>query len=378
MTIATIATKVDLDADALVAAQQALPLATGDLPGTGGVVRVVPEDFEVEEIPLYEPSGSGEHLYLWIEKRGVDSQSLWRHLCRTLDISEREIGYAGLKDTVAVTRQYVSVPARCAKNLSAVETERIRVLRAVPNATKLRCGELDGNRFRIIVREVATDALSRAEAIVGRLLQQGVPNYFGPQRFGRDGNTLRQGLALLRGERRAGPGFMLRLTLSAVQSALFNLALAERLRDGTLHRVESGEVLQVVNSGGLLLAADVAREQTRCDQHQVVPTGPMFGPKMRTAAGAPGDRERQLLARAGLAIDDFARFGKLLMGTRRPLLVWPAELALTGRDTGLEIRLALPAGTYATVVLQEIVKNLGEQTALQLQGVEQTPVEELA
>lgn len=347
-----------MDIKALMAAQNTLPLLTPDLPGSGGVTRSSPDDFEVEEIPLYAASGSGDHLYLWIEKRGFDSRSLWRHLARSLEISERDIGYAGLKDTVAVTRQQVSVPASCEARLAAIDTGNVRVLSSMRNDTKLRTGHLEGNRFRIVVRKVGPAALVCAERIVQRLSQTGVPNYFGPQRFGRAGQTLREGMAVLRGEIRPRRGFMLRLLLSAVQSALFNVNLAERLSRGTLHRIELGEVLQVVASGGPFTSENVDSEQARFERREIVPSGPMFGPKMRLARGAAALREQELLERAGLEMSAFARFGKLLAGTRRALLFWPQDFRVVQNgDDSLELHMTLPAGSYASVVLAEIIKD---------------------
>ena len=346
-----------MSADALVAAQEALPYATGSLPGIGGAFKRRVEDFEVEELPAYAPSGEGEHLFLWIEKRGLDARTLMRHLAESLAIDERDIGCAGLKDAVAVTRQLVSVPATSEPRLARIEREGVRVLWARRHGNKLKTGHLRGNRFRVVVRDVHPEALARARAVIERLNAAGVPNYFGPQRFGRQGETLRRGLAtLMRGRPGRERGVWLRLQLSAVQSALFNRYLAGRLGDDTLHRVLAGEVMQVVASGGPFIADDPAREQARLEQREITPSGPMFGPKMRAPTGGAAAREAQVLAEAGLTLEHFARFGKLLRGTRRPLLVWPAELSVDAVDGGLEARLTLPRGSYATVVLRELMK----------------------
>lgn len=342
--------------DWLVGLQRRLPFATPDLAGTGGRTQTCPEDFEVEEIPAYEPSGAGDHLYAWIEKRGVDARSLLCHLARTLEIPEGDIGYAGLKDTLAVTRQLVSVPARCEAALGRVDRDGIRVLSARRHGHKLRAGHLTGNRFRIVMRETLPGALERAQAIAARLADEGMPNFYGPQRFGRDGATLRQGLATLRGEARPRRGMLLRLSLSAVQSALFNAYLADRLERGALGRVDRGDVLLVADCGGPFVVADPDLERERLARREVVLSGPMFGPKMRMPSGEPAARERALLMRAGLSLAQIQAFGKLLPGTRRPLLVWPEALHVAATEVGLELRFVLPAGSYATVLLRELVK----------------------
>ncbi len=181
---------------------QPLPYLTSDLPGIGGVLKTVPEDFVVEEIPAYEPSGSGEHLFLWIEKREVSAEQLTQHLSRTLNIPRSDIGMAGMKDRQAISRQYVSVPVFCERDLERLPSDRIRILHSARHQNKLKTGHLKGNRFSILLRDVVADALPKAGKIAERLHTAGFPNYFGDQRFGRDGDTLELGLQLLRGERK--------------------------------------------------------------------------------------------------------------------------------------------------------------------------------
>lgn len=372
------------------------PMLTADLPGVGGVLKARPEDFVVEEIPAYLPSGEGDHLFLWIEKIGVPANQLGRHLAEVLGISPRELGTAGLKDTHAVTRQFVSVPRSVESRLSAIDAPGIRLLNVTPHGNKLRTGHLRGNRFRVLVREsVPQESVDRmptseltseadrisnrttnrtdvslrstnALAIAERLRQTGVPNYFGAQRFGNKLSTLKLGLKLLTEARTASDvpreaarpnrRFLHRLALSAAQSWLFNTVVAERLRDGLLHQVLLGDVMQKCASGGLFDVRDVAAEQMRFDARETVLTGPMFGPKMRTALHEPGAREQQVLAAAGLTLDGFRRFRHLAEGTRRPMLVWPEDLNVRTVDAGLQFEFTLPAGAYATVVLREFMK----------------------
>lgn len=335
------------------------PRGTADLPGTGGELKQSSDDFVVEEIPAYEPSGSGEHLFLWIQKRDLSADQLLRHLERVLQIPAAQIGMAGLKDKHALTTQYISVPARCASRLAEVDTEQVRVLRSARHGNKLKTGHLLGNRFIITLRGVCDGALARAEAIRSRLLHHGFPNYFGEQRFGREGETLHTGLKLLSGEMRSRDlkgrnwKFQLRLSLSAVQSHLFNAALGERLADGLLHRVLAGDVMQVVASGGKFIAEDVSREQARFDAGEITTTGPLFGPKMHAPAGTPLERETALLARHGLTEEMFLQYPKLTAGTRRPYVVRPSELQLAAVESGLQFTFILPPGSYATVLLRE-------------------------
>ncbi len=337
-----------------------LPYLTADLPGVGGTLKEQPEDFVVEELPAYEPSGAGEHLFLWLEKRDVAGEDLLRHLARRLAILSQDIGMAGVKDRRAITRQWVSVPARCEPTIAQIDSDQIRVLRAARHGNKLRTGHLRGNRFSIRVRnasEAAADRATRVAEAIGRL---GFPNYFGAQRFGQEQQTLQLGLDLVSGKassRSIAPArrrFLLRMALSAVQSALFNAVLAARLREGGLFRVLPGDVMQVVASGGQFVVHDVVVEQQRFDARETVLAGPLFGPKMIAAEGEAASREQGVLAEWNLTPADFTRFAKLTSGTRRPLIVWPGNLSIRAEESDLRIDFELPSGSYATSLLRGI------------------------
>ncbi|MFO1096230.1 MAG: tRNA pseudouridine(13) synthase TruD, partial [Planctomycetaceae bacterium] len=133
------------------------PFLTADLPGIGGLLKQSPDDFVVEEIPAYVPSGEGEHLFLWVEKRDLSAEQLHARISRVLQISRNDVGIAGLKDRRAVTRQFVSVPAKSAARIADIDCPELRVLSATPHRNKLRTGHLRGNRFEILVRDVCPD-----------------------------------------------------------------------------------------------------------------------------------------------------------------------------------------------------------------------------
>ncbi|HTI50561.1 MAG TPA: tRNA pseudouridine(13) synthase TruD, partial [Planctomycetaceae bacterium] len=262
----------------------------------------------------------------------------------------------------AVTRQMVSIPARCEADLSRFRHDQIRVLESRRHGNKLRTGHLRGNRFSILIRGAAADALNRARAIADRLAVTGIPNYFGDQRFGRDNETLELGFELLRGTKRPGSiprarrKFLLRLALSAVQSSLFNQALAARLAEGTLHTVVPGDVMQVVASGGPFVVEDVPREQARFGAGEIVISGPIFGPKMKQPTGEVAAREAALLATAGLTLEAFTQYANLTPGTRRPYLIRIGDLRVAEKREGIRFDFTLPSGSYATVVLREFQK----------------------
>ncbi len=307
------------------------PLLTADLPGIGGRIKQQPEDFEVEEVPAYEPCGSGEFLYLWIEKRDLGAEYFVRQVAKRLRVPNDEVGTAGLKDRRAVTRQWVSVPADAEPRLAELDGEGIKVLRTGRHGNKLKPGHLHGNRFRI-------------------------RNFYGPQRFGKNGETLDLGLRALRGEGESRNRFLRKLALSAAQSALFNACLAQRIRDGFLRQVLLGDVMAKWPFGGMFTVTDVGAEQPRFDRRETVHTGPMFGRKMFPTAGLAAEREAAILREAGLTAQSFHGFGKLLQGTRRLNLVYLDDLAATREEADVVLTFTLPAGSYATVLLREVMK----------------------
>jgi tRNA pseudouridine13 synthase len=329
---------------------------------TGGELKSEPADFEVEEIPAYEPSGEGEHLYLWIEKRDVSADDLQARLSRALDCPRSDIGMAGLKDRRAVTRQWISVPAKYEVSVSQVDSDDVRILKTARHRNKLRTGHLRGNRFTIRLRNIEPDCESAAHTIAHELRTKGVPNLYGDQRFGFDESTLTLGLGLLDGSRRSGDippskrRFLLRLALSAVQSALFNNVLARRLADGLLHSALPGDVMQVTASGGLFVSTDPVADQPRLDRREIVPTGPMFGPEMKLPTEVVAAREDEVLHAAGLNRQTFERFRNLTPGTRRALVIWPNELIVELVGSDLVLLFELPPGAYATAVVREFQK----------------------
>jgi tRNA pseudouridine13 synthase len=331
-----------------------LPLVTRDLPGVGGVIKAQFEDFEVEELPAYQPSGQGEFLYLWVEKRGMGAEYFARQVAHRLGIPAGEVGTAGLKDRHAVTRQMVSVPASAEARLPALDGDGIRLLSVSRHTNKLKPGHLHGNRFRILVRQVDPDAAARLPALVEALRKHGLPNFYGLQRFGKDGETFRLGMDLLQGKAPRLNPFLRKLALSAVQSALFNECVARRMADGLLHRVLPGDAMAKWPYGGMFVAEDLPREQARLEAREIVPAGPMFGKKMFAARDEAAAREAAVLREAGLSVTAFHGFGKLLSGTRRHDYVWLDDLAAAVESEGVRLSFTLPAGSYATVLLREL------------------------
>jgi tRNA pseudouridine13 synthase len=315
-----------------------LPFLTAALPGIGGMLRARPEDFVVEEIAAYPPSGEGTHVFVWIEKRGVTTDAAAAALARAAGVEPRDVGWAGMKDRHAVTRQWLSLPAPVTpERAAALVVEGVTVLSATRHPHKLRTGHLHGNRFVLTVRDAVEGAAARARAVLDHLARTGAPNFYGEQRFGAAGDNAARGLELLQGRGGRVPPKVRRLLISAVQSSLFNQWLRARIDDGLFSEVIEGDLT---------------------DRRGNV-TGPMFGPEMRSPAPgtAAAAREAAVLDAAGLTLDVFAAAGKLAEGTRRPISVELRDVTLTEVDaTTVTIGFSLPAGAYATTVMREVMK----------------------
>ncbi len=327
--------------------------------------------FVVEEIAAYEPVGEGEHTFLWIEKRDLTTPQAISLLAAILGVSDRDIGYAGMKDKRATTRQWVSVPRVEPERALEVVTPELRVLAASRHGNKLRVGHLRGNRFELVLTDddpaAAIDTDGQTVASVGdrlrTLAELGVPNRFGEQRFGAAGDNAATGLAILRGERKERDHRRRRLLLSAAQSAVFNRVLERRAATGGLRLVREGDVLQKVATGGLFVSEEPEVDQPRVDAGEVVPTGPLPGgrevePPVGTAARALED---EALIEVGATRGDFERAGRDLPGARRPVVIAltlgdPPMALEPGGAAALAVRLrfSLPAGAYATVVVAEL------------------------
>jgi len=332
------------------------PIETEDLPAVGGRIGEQPEHFSVEEIPAYEPSGEGEHTYVWVEKRLQNTRDVASILARAAGVPIREVGYAGLKDRRAVTRQWFSLPARSRAPDEWSLPEGVTVLGVSRHKNKLRTGHLIGNRFSLVFVDVPAGGRERAERIVERIVRGGVGNYFGPQRFGRGGQNLTAAFAWLRDGARPPRGTDPKLLSSVLQSEHFNRYAARRLlaRD----RLRDGDIVRLAGSGAHFVVEDTTIEQPRLDAADIVLTGPMLGPRGLQARGAARELELELAAELGLSPELLEQLGHHAPGTRRDLLLQPTEVTLAEPAPGhLLFSFRLPAGAYATQVARELSRS---------------------
>lgn len=312
-----------------------------------------PEDFVVDEIPLFAPSGEGGHTFVRIEKRGRTTEEVARLLARLGGVPPAEIGYAGRKDKQAVTRQWFSVPGLEPAAALALDADGVRALEAQRHGQRLRTAQLRGNRFELVVRELRAEQLARARAEAERIRRVGLPNKFGAQRFGRAGDNAERARALLAGgdpgrDRRAA-----RFLLSALQAEVFNAFLLAR--ELPLDALELGEVATLHASGGSFVVEDLARETPRAAAFEISASGPIFGTKLLEPHGAPAEREARVLRAAGIPERIVPPRGIKLRGTRRPVRVPVLDLELAeAAPDALRLRFTLPAGSYATVLAEAL------------------------
>jgi tRNA pseudouridine13 synthase len=311
--------------------------------GASATLKCLNEDFIVTELPLQLPSGAGEHLWLDVEKNGANTAFVAQQLAAAAGVKEWDVGYAGLKDRYAITRQWFSIylPKGETPDLTPLQHPEFKVLSQSRHVKKLRPGDLQGNRFRIVLRDVAGDR-DAIEANLKAVASQGVPNYFGAQRFGFDGGNVEQGRAMLAREIRVRNPKKKGLYLSAVRSFVFNEVLALRIQQGLW---------------GQTLPGDVMDQAGR-------PTGPLWGRGRVSTTAEAQALEIGVAARHATLCDGMEHAG--LDQERRALVASPLDLSWEWPQADqLVLAFSLPAGTYATSVLNEILRTTEPERATQ-------------
>jgi tRNA pseudouridine13 synthase len=322
-------------------------------PSGRGKIRALPDDFIVEEILAFEPSGTGEHAFLQIRKTGENTEYVARQLARFAGVRLRDIGFAGLKDRHAVTTQWFSIwlPGKSDPDWAAFASASIAVLQATRHARKLQRGALSGNRFSLTVRDWQGDR-DEAEAQLDSIKASGIPNYFGEQRFGHQGRNVERALALFQGKK--ADREQRSLYLSAARSFLFNQVLASRVEQRTWNRPLPGESLMFDQSHSRFKADALDQAIAgRVEAGEIHPTGALWG------RGDSGVTE----AVAALEAEVIGRFPELAEGLqdsgvdteRRALRVNVPDLAWAFFNDRLQLHFSLPAGSYATALLREVI-----------------------
>ncbi len=330
------------------------PLAYGEPLGSA-VLKATAEDFQVDEVLDIPLSGDGEHLWLWVEKRGLNTEEAARRIAKAAGVPLRTVSYAGLKDRQALTRQWFSVqlPGKADPDLSAAENDTLKILKTSRHKRKLQRGAHAANGFTLRLTKLDADK----EALQQRLeliSQQGVPNYFGSQRFSWQGGNL--GEARDYAARKALPeqrNVRSRL-LSTARSYLFNQVLAARVADGSWQRAQVGDLLAFTDSRSFFPAGEAECNDPRLAILDLHPTGPLWGEGESATTHATHELEQSIAAREADLRDWLVRAG---MSHERRILRLPI-----GRLTWhypepdiLQLEFVLPAGCFATVLVRELV-----------------------
>jgi tRNA pseudouridine13 synthase len=326
-------------------------------PGATARIRVQPEDFSVEEALRFEPAGEGAHAWLRIEKRAMDTLQVARLLARQANVRPVDVGYAGLKDRHALTTQWFSVNlgGRADPDWCTLESDGLKVLSVTRHAKKLRRGQIRENRFRITLRAIRGDR-DALDASLNRIATCGVPNYFGPQRFGRDAGNLKGAVEMFSAGRRVRNRQARGMYLSAARAQVFNRVLCERVASGNWNRALNGDLLMFDDSRSrFLVDDDDATRDPRLERLELHPTGPLWGRGSPDSAGAAAEIERRVSADLGVLTEGLESAG--LDADRRALRLAVRGFAFEAvEDDALTLSFALRPGSYATAVLFEIAE----------------------
>jgi tRNA pseudouridine13 synthase len=400
-----------------------LPFSTVGFAPIPGAIKERYEDFQVEEVPAYEPCGNGDHVYFTVEKKGLSTARAIRDIARKIGVNPRDIGAAGMNDARGITRQTLSVEHADPERIAGLEIPRIRILRVSRHGNKLRIGHLRGNKFVIKLRDADPRRIGDVLRLLEIFTERGAPNYFGSQRFGIRGDTWRVGQALLKDDfkeavhiiaGRPGPedigqtlrarelfeagrysesarawprGFeegsilcsamerfrgdfkraafslnrkVLGIYVSACQSRLFNMILAERIDH--IDELEEGDLAWKHDSGAVFPVETLSAEMPRAKRFEISATGPLFGPKMKSPNGRPRDLELEALRRSEMTLESFSKTGPLKCpGGRRALRFKPVDPIASSLEDEvgayIELRFTLQPGCYATSIIREICKD---------------------
>ncbi|ARD59277.1 tRNA pseudouridine(13) synthase TruD [Kosakonia radicincitans DSM 16656] len=330
-------------------------------PAGSGILKANPEDFVVVEDLGFEPDGEGEHILVRILKSGCNTRFVADALAKFLKIHAREVSFAGQKDKHAVTEQWLCarVPGNTMPDLSTFELEGCKVLEYARHKRKLRLGALQGNAFTLVLREVSDRA--DVEARLQTISEKGVPNYFGAQRFGIGGSNLQGALRWAQSAAPVRDRNKRSFWLSAARSALFNQIVNERLKKTDFNQVVDGDALQLAGRGSWFVASEEERAelQARVDAKTLMITAALPG------SGDWG-AQRAALAFEQQAVADAPELQALLVrekveAARRAMLLYPQKLCWNWwDDVTVELRFWLPAGSFATSVVRELINTSGD------------------
>jgi tRNA pseudouridine13 synthase len=311
----------------------------------------MPEDFVVVEELGFEPSGEGEHLFLYVRKRNLTTEQLASDIAKAFGVSARDVGYCGLKDKVAVTEQWLSIVYPIKSVIPDVKGHSWQILKVVRHGKKLRRGIHKSNAFSIRLSNVTGD-MSLLPARLELLRQEGFPNYFGQQRFGRD--NVERAAKLFAGEFRCKP-FQRSIYYSAARSYLFNCYLSGRISAGNWSRGIDGDCYNLDGSNAVFGPEMITPElMSRIALHDIHPVGPLLGEGDCRMAGDAGALAKTIACQYSSLVDGLVKAS--VKTAWRPLRVMPKSLHWELMENSIQLGFSLPVGSYATALIGELVQ----------------------
>jgi len=366
-------------------------------PRIKGLLKSTPEDFVVEEQIAYSLTGEGEHLWCWVEKRCENTDWVAGMLAKWANTSKRNVGFAGQKDRNAVTKQWFSIqlPGKEDPDIDTFNIEGVKIIKMKRHNRKLQRGGLSGNRFELTLRnlvsingdsEVACSEIQKTlDLRLQAIMKEGVPNYYGEQRFGKKGNNLLQGEKLLctgsrdpkpkRGKQRRGSKTGSRnqqsLYVSSLRSWMFNVLLSKRVQACNWNRAVEGDVLQLCGSSKWFVAdetEDFAAIQQRVLDGDLNPTGGLFGDGDLPTQSQAKLLEQQIVNAYSIWCEGLA--SNRVQQDRRALRLMPEDMVWSFNSSvvddaeclSLNVSFTLTSGSFATMVLREILQTYEERT----------------
>ena len=329
-------------------------------PQARGVFKVHPEDFKVSEQLGFELSGEGEHLWLYVEKRDLNTLDLCKAIAEKLNVLPKKVAYAGLKDKQAITQQWLSICTAKDVDCQALTLDKARVLIAKRHTQKLKRGAHRANNFEIIVRDISQQ--KSLEQALGRIEKYGVPNYFGEQRFGRSGNNVRQA-ELMFAQKIKVSRQQRGLYLSAARAYLFNEVLSERVKRKAWNIGLEGDVMMLAGTNSFFQAKvnDEALAK-RLFEFDIHPSVPLWGKGKLATSCLANSLENEIINKYPQLTAGLESYGLRQQRRASRLIVQDLELIWMNRET-LKLKFSLPKGTFATTVLRELLTIETKNTA---------------
>ena len=320
------------------------------LPSATGRIKTQTDDFIVEEHLPFQPEGSGEHVFLHIQKQGENTEYIARALARLANVRQRDVGFAGLKDRHGLTSQWFSVwlPTKNEPDWKTIECDSINVLKVIRHSRKLKRGVLTGNQFQLLIRDFSGNQ-ALCEQRLTKIKANGFPNYFGEQRFGTQGRNIEIVRALFAGTKKM-KRMQRGIYLSAARSYLFNQILSHRISQQNWNQAITGDIFMLGDSHSFFKSETLDESLLqRVNENKIHPTGCLYGKGDILAI------EESIISKNNDLTTGLLKFG--LEADRRALRVMPQNLEWTFlNQQHLQLRFFLPAGSYATALLREIME----------------------